>query len=104
MERFNCPYLDVQVECTEERIRHIQERHPELAGELWPNVADVLLDPDTVRARSGVAGAYILSRWYDETNKHIVAVVISEPSGRHWLITASVARRLSGGEPQWQRN
>jgi len=35
----------------------------------------------------------------------IIVVVISEdrPVNRHWIVTAYMARRLSGGEIKWQR-
>jgi hypothetical protein len=37
--------------------------------------------------------------------KHVVVVVISEIApARHWIATAYIARRLSGGIQEWKRN
>ena len=42
MTRFPCPYLEAEVELTDERKRHIAERHPDLLPEHWQRVAEVL--------------------------------------------------------------
>jgi hypothetical protein len=37
--------------------------------------------------------------------KHVVVVVVSESAaGRHWIITACIARKLAEGELEWQRS
>jgi hypothetical protein len=43
---FPCPYLQSEVELTEERERHIVERHPDLLPEHRVCIADTLADPD----------------------------------------------------------
>jgi len=49
MTRFPCPYLKGEVELTEERERHIAERHPDLLPEHPERVAETLAHPDQVR-------------------------------------------------------
>ena len=71
MERFPCPHLHGLVELSEERERHILERHPELLPQARHRIAQTLADPESVR---------------------------------RWIITAYVARRLVGGEIEWQRS
>jgi hypothetical protein len=47
--RLHCPYLHGDVELTEERERHIRERHPDLLPKYRDGIAEVLSDPDEVR-------------------------------------------------------
>ena len=46
MKLFPCDYLDSNVEMTEERARHIAERHPELLPEHEELIAETLAEPD----------------------------------------------------------
>ncbi len=63
-----------------------------------------LADPDQVRRSVRFGNARLFSRWYDDLGKHVVVVVISEPDGRHWIVTAYIARRLAEGETEWKRS
>ena len=49
MSQFPCPYLKSDVDLTEERERHITERHPDLLPEHRKRIAEALADPDQVR-------------------------------------------------------
>ena len=64
-------------------------------------------DPDLVR-RSTRGNARLLSRWYTDLRggKHVVVVVTSDPGGqgRHWIVTAYLARRLAEGALEWKRD
>lgn len=108
MTYFACPYLNAQVELSGERERHITERHPDLLPEYRQCIADTLADPDQVRTSSWFAGARLFSRWFDAVRggKYVVVVVVSDaiPGGRHWIITAYIARRLAKGEIEWKRD
>lgn len=109
MSRFLCPYLNAEVELTEERKRHIGDRHPDLLPENRQRIAETLAAPDQVRRSSRVGNARLFSRWYAELRqgKHVVVVVISEhehPKERHWIITAYIARKLAQGEVEWKRD
>ena len=108
MTRLACPYLGGEVELTEERERHITERHPDLLPDHRERLAETLADPDEVRRSARFGQARLFSRWYDDVRqgKHIVVVIVSEPepNRRHWIITAYLARRLAGGETEWKRS
>jgi len=108
MSRFRCPYLKGEVELTEERERHIAERHPDLLPEHRERVAETLAAPDQVRRSVRFGSAKLFSRWYTDVqrSKHVVVVVVSElrATERHWIITAYLTRRLAEGEVEWRRN
>ena len=104
---FSCPYLNARVELSDERERHIAERHPDLLPEYRPSIGDTLADPDQVRRSARFANARLFSRWFESVRggKHVVVVVVGEAAqgGRHWIITAYIARRLAEGETEWRR-
>jgi hypothetical protein len=108
MSQFPCPYLAGDVDLTEERERHIAERHPDLLPEHRQRIAETLADPDQVRTSVQFGSAKLFSRWYTDVRqgKHVVVVVISErePRKRHWVITAYMARKLAQGETVWERD
>lgn len=108
MSRFPCPYLKGEVELTEERERHIAERHPDLLPEHRARIAETLAQPAQVRRSARFGSARLFSRWYADVRlgKHVIVVVVSEldPSDRHWVITAYMARRLAEGEVEWKRD
>jgi hypothetical protein len=106
MTRFTCPYLDSEVELSAERERHIQERHPDLLPAYREQLRQTLADPDQVRRSARLANARLFSRWFGNIRggKHLVVVVLSEPSGRHWMVTAYLARKLAEGVAEWKRN
>jgi hypothetical protein len=105
---FPCPHLNAQVELTDERERHIAERHPDLLPEHRQRIADTLADPDQVRRSTRFANARLYSRWFEAVNggKYVVVVVVSQsgPDRRHWIITAYIARKLVEGEIEWKRD
>jgi hypothetical protein len=106
--QFPCPYLEGDVALTEERERHIAERHPDLLPEHRQRIAETLANPDQVRKSVRFGSAKLFSRWYTDLRqgKHVVVVVVSErePSERHWIITAYSARQLAQGETAWERD
>ncbi|HVA80412.1 MAG TPA: hypothetical protein VNF29_05765 [Candidatus Binataceae bacterium] len=57
MTLFPCPYLKGEVEWTDERERHIAERHPDLLPEHRNRIARTLADPDEVRRSARFAAA-----------------------------------------------
>ena len=107
MFRFPYPYLSGEVDLPEERERHIADRHPDLLPEHRLRITETLADPDLVR-RSTRGNARLLSRWYTDLRggKHVVVVVTSDPGGqgRHWIVTAYLARRLAEGALEWKRD
>ncbi len=107
MIRYTCPYLKGEVELTSERERHIAARHPDLLPGHQHQIAEVLAEPDQVRRSTKFGSARLFSRWYTDSRqgRHVVVVVVSErdPGGRHWIITAYMARKLAEGEVEWKR-
>jgi hypothetical protein len=105
---FYCAYLNAQVELTDERERHIADRHPDLLPQHRQRIGDTLADPDQVRRSTRFASAWLFSRWFESIHggRHIVVVVVGEPTpdGRYWIITAYVARRLAEGDIEWKRD
>lgn len=108
MSTFLCPYLRGNVELTEERERHIAERHPDLLPECRNQMVETLAQPDQIRKSARFGNARLFSRWYNDVKKgkYVVVVVVSQPdtTSRHWVITAYLTRRLSEGEVEWQRS
>src|SRR5271168_475412 len=96
---FACPYLGGAVELSEERERHIAAGHPDLLPAHRALLGTTLAYPDQVRRSSRIRNAKLFSRWYNDLNggKHVIIVVVIEPgdSGRRWIVTAYIARRLA---------
>jgi len=57
MTHFLCPYLNSVVELTNEREKHITDRHPDLLPEHYARLADALADPDQIRRSTRFANA-----------------------------------------------
>ena len=107
MGRLACPYLKAEVELSDERERHISERHPDLSPAHEACIAATLADPDQIRHSRRFRGARPFSKWYDEVKggKHIVVVIVSaNDDSRHWIITAYITRSLAAGEIEWARS
>jgi len=108
MSQCLCPYLHAEVALTEERERHIAEHHPDLLPEHRHLIPETLVDPDQVRRSVRFTRARMFSRWYPvlRGGKHVVVVVVSDAdrAGRHWVITAYMARKLAEGVMEWTRS
>jgi hypothetical protein len=107
MSQFYCPYLEGFVELTTEREAHIAERHPDLLPAYAEKISLVLASPDEIRRneRSGITRTF--ARWFDDVRdgKHIVVVVVTDIAPtRHWIVTAYITRRLTGGSTEWIRS
>ncbi|MYE54789.1 MAG: hypothetical protein F4X34_06285 [Chloroflexi bacterium] len=107
MESFECPYLGMSVELTDERMTHVRSRHPGVLPEHLARIADTLEYPDVIQQSSKESDVRLFSRRFPDQlrGRHIVVVVKSdtEPALRHWIRTAYIARRLSGAVIKWQR-
>lgn len=108
MSRFPCPYLKGEVELTEERERHIAERHPDLLPEYLKQLTETLAAPDQVRRSVRFGNARLFSRWYTDVKrgKYVVVVVVSQAdaASRHWVITAYLTNKLAEGDVEWKRS
>jgi hypothetical protein len=102
-----CPYLNGEVELTEERIQHIREGHPDLLRAYQDRIAETLLAPDEVRCSARSKRARLFSRWFDDMmgGKHVVVVVLSDTSPvRRWVVTAYLVSKLGPGVSEWKQN
>ncbi len=106
MKQFPCPYLEGNVELTDEREEHITATHPDLLPDYLPQLRETLADPDQVRRSTRMENALLIARQFDDvkSGKYIVVVVVTEQSPkRNWMITAYLARKLTGGILEWQK-
>jgi hypothetical protein len=105
---FQCPYLNADVELSDERSLHIAQRHPDLLPDHHDFIVHALSDPDQVRRSSRFPNARLFTREIKEFRggKHVVVVVICEYKYQelHWIITAYITRKLTGGEIEWKRD
>jgi hypothetical protein len=105
--RFDCPYLGGFVELTDEREGHIAAQHPDLLPRYRDRLVETLADPDQVRVSDRSTSARLFSRWFASVlgGKHVVVVVVSDPGsgGRHWVVTAYLTGKLTGGVIEWTR-
>jgi hypothetical protein len=106
---FFCPYLQGQVELSEDRELHITQRHPDFLPNYKNKIADVLSGPDQVRKSKRFGNARLFTRWFEDVRagKFVVIVVVTDgsaPHPRHWVITAYIARKITEGEIEWKRS
>ena len=107
MKTFSCPYLNGEVDLTDEREAHIAETHPDLLPEYLPQLGQTLADPDEVRRSTRMSGARMFYRWFDDVRqgKYVAVVVVNDtPTERNWIITAYITRRIMNGEMEWQKS
>lgn len=76
MERFPCPYLDGEVELTDERSQHIVETHPNLLPENRERIAETLENPDRVTRSLTFENTRLFSKYYDIARRRRYAVVV----------------------------
>ncbi len=103
---YPCPFLEGEVELTEEREAHITSHHPDVLPAYRTCIADTLFDPDQVRQSPRFSYARLFSRWFTSVRggKYVVVVVVSDfAPDRHWIITAYIARKLAGGVIEWKK-
>lgn len=105
MERFWCPFLEGDVELTNERHNHIVERHPDMIGRLSLHIEETLYAPDVIQQSVVRSDAREFARWYsaDRGGKYVIVVVVIDlgPPVRHWITTAHYTRRLGRGPILW---
>ncbi|MHB8380906.1 MAG: hypothetical protein ACYDC3_01000 [Candidatus Binataceae bacterium] len=106
MASLPCPYLKGEVEWTVEREQHVARRHPDLLPQHRERIGQTIAYPDQVRRSVRFPAARMFSRWYTDLRggKNVVVVVMDGSAGRHWIVTAYIARRLAEGEVEWKRS
>lgn len=70
-------------------------------------IAQTLNNADQVRSSSRFNNARLFTKWFDDIRqgKHLIVVVVSDfiPNQRNWIITAYIARKITGGIIEWQK-
>ena len=107
MELFGCPYLDGVVELTDERITHIGNKHSEILSNVQAYVGNTLENPDEVRLSVKDPDVRLFVRWLPQLRNSKYAIIVVRTTEavetRHWIVTAYIARRRTGGKVEWQR-
>ena len=105
---FPCPYLNTDVELTDEREHYVRLKHELALREDGALIAAALEDPDEIRRSLTDATALLFYRWYDdlESGKYVAVVVVDDSStaGRLWIVTAYVTDRPRRGMIEWKRS
>jgi hypothetical protein len=99
-----CPFLDKEILIPDERISHVVQDHGELLPEHWNLIEEVVRDPEKIRTSSRDTNILLFSRYYSWLlrGKFVVVGIVIHPE-RCWMITAFIARRLSGGTLLWKK-
>jgi hypothetical protein len=85
--RLPCPYLAGEVEWTEERERHIGERHPELLPVHRARIEQTVADPDEIRSDADYPETLFFTRW--------LLKAVSSSSGGLESCSPNLARQLA---------
>ena len=102
---FRCPYLDADVELTDERESHVMMRHPGLGAGLPERLTSTLAEPGLVMQSRRSPSALLFSRWYDDLlNGKFLVVVVEGEAGRRWIVTAHPSEAEIRGEVLWRRS
>ena len=86
-----------EVRLTDERLRHILRRHPEMAFQMH-RFAETLASPDAVRPSGFGPGVQLFYRLYPDLrgrNRYICLVVKAE-TGYSFVLTAYLSRSIKG--------
>ena len=88
-----------EVPLTDERLRHILRRHPEMAFQMH-RFAETLASPDVVSPSRSSLAVRLYHRLYPDLrgrNRYVCLVVRSERS-YSFILTAYLDRRIKGGQ------
>ncbi|MBD2082757.1 hypothetical protein [Leptolyngbya sp. FACHB-17] len=106
MRNFNCPFVNAEVELTDEREQHIIETHPGTLPDYLEQLAETLAEPDQIRRSDLDLDAMLFSKWFDttRTGRYLVVVVVRQTeTERYWIVTTYTARKITGGTVIWTK-
>ena len=86
-----------EVRLTEERLRHILRRHPEMAFQLH-RFAETLATPDAVRPSGSSPTVQLYYRLYPDLRgrNRYVCLVVTQGSDHATILTAYLDRKIKG--------
>ena len=96
MRRFNDEFGN-EVRLTDERLRHILRRHPEMAFQMH-RFAETLASPDAVSPSRSSPTVRLYYRLYPDLQgrNRYVCIVVKKESGYSFILTAYLDRRIKG--------
>ena len=86
-----------EVRLTDERLRHILRRHPEMAFQLH-RFAETLANPDAVRPSGSSTAVQLYYRLYPDLrgSNRYVCLVVKKGTDYSFVLTAYLARSIKG--------
>ncbi len=90
----------VEVRLTDERLRHILRRHPEMAFQLH-RFAETLASPDAVSPSRSSPAVQLYYRLYQDLRgrNRYICLVVKRETGYSFILTAYLDRRIKGELP-----
>jgi hypothetical protein len=92
------------IRLTDERLRHLETDHPEMAGQIG-RIAETLADPDRiVRSRTDTT-VELFYKWYASTpvTAKFLCVVVKALPDDPFMITAYHTDAVKRGEVLWEK-
>ena len=92
------------IRLTEERQRHLQASHPEIADSVF-RIAETLADPDRIVQSVADETVELFYRHYPSTpvTSKLLCVVVKVVTDDNFVITAYYTDTIKRGESLWQR-
>lgn len=86
-----------EVRLTDERLRHMLRRHPEMAFQLH-RLADTLSNPDAVTTSKSSPSVELYHRLYQDLRgrNRYVCLVVKRGSDHSFILTGYLSRRIKG--------
>ena len=95
---------DRSIRLTEERQRHLQTAHPEMAGAV-PRIAETLANPDRIVRSVTDETVELFYRHYPSTpvSSKFLCIVVKFVVGDSFIVTAYYTDTIKRGESLWQK-
>ncbi len=86
-----------EVRLTEERLRHMLRRHPEMAFQLH-RISETLAKPDAVRASKSSPTVHLYYRLYSDMRgrNRYLCLVLKKGDSYSFILTGYLDRRIKG--------
>ena len=96
--------FDRNIRLTHERLRHLEETHPEMEGQL-ENIGIVLKSPEIIIASISDENVELFYRFYTETivGDKWLCIVVKNLENDFFVITAYFTNKIKKGNVLWKR-
>ena len=87
-----------EVRLSDERLRHILRRHPEMESQLY-RFAETLASPDAMAPSRSGAAVRLYYRLYPDLRgrNRYICIVVKREANYSFILTAYLDRRIKGG-------